>query len=140
MIHVTLSEIIKAFRTHKEVIEKNLNQANRSVNMLLFYTVECGLKALYMKRNNLKNTGIDNPSNESASHFGHDLNRILAKLIINKKIPKTLAINPEQQIEPADLHAVWRYGRNLDREKEQACIKQLLNIYNEVKEKIAREC
>jgi hypothetical protein len=56
MVHVTRREVEISFRNHKRFV-RQLGKYNVSQRkMLLFYAVECGLKALYMKRNYLQKT------------------------------------------------------------------------------------
>lgn len=95
--------------------------------LLLFYAVECGLKAVYLKRNNK-----DPLDSQTAAPIMHDLNRILDLLHVDAM----LRITPLQFTLPplkkptlrrvctvGELNQVWRYGGKLtnptDTEVEQ---------------------
>jgi hypothetical protein len=135
MVHVKLREMEKAFRSHKNLIESSIQIGSRTCKMVLFYAVECGLKALYMRKLGLRRTDQRNSFKESAFDYKHDLNRILVKLRINCKIPKVVT-SGNIQIEAADLHEAWRYGKNLNTQKEEKCIESLKNILYMLKQKL----
>ena len=134
MVHVTQKEIQKAFRNHKSVVDIS-NLGCRTSKLVLFYAVECGLKALYMRENKLKRTDQENSLKESAFYFRHNLNHLLVKMNMNIKIPKLVA-KDNSQIEPEDLHAAWRYGKELDNRKELRCIERLKDILKELELKL----
>ena len=70
MIPFTRRELLRAWNmATKASSSLYRNNAHR---LLLFYAVECGLKATYLKRNNL-----DPLDSQTAAPIMHDLNRIL---------------------------------------------------------------
>jgi len=135
MVHVTQKEIQKAFRNHKSVVDISGNLGCRTSKMVLFYAVECGLKALYMRENRLRRTDQENSLKESAFSFRHNLNRLLVKMSMNMKVPKIVA-KDNSQIEPEDIHEAWRYGKKLDESKEHRCIERLKDILRELELKL----
>jgi len=135
MVHVTQKEIQKAFRNHKSVVDISGNLGCRTSKMVLFYAVECGLKALYMRENRLRRTDQENSLKESVFSFKHDLNRLLVKMNMNIKVPKAVA-KDNSQIEPKEIHEAWRYGKELDKQKEQRCIERLKDILRELELKL----
>lgn len=66
MIHAGMSELRRAFHTHRGAIPNS----SPSQYLLLFYAAECGLKALWLRRHQLR-TSEDFP--EDAARHGHDL-------------------------------------------------------------------
>jgi hypothetical protein len=129
----------KAFRNHRNVWEKSKASDGhvQTYKMVLFYAVECGLKALYMSKNKLTRTNQENTFKESAAFFSHDLNKLLSKMNMDDfKVPKGLT-NKKGQIEAKDLHEAWRYGSVFDKMKEDRCIENLKKILDEIKLKTA---
>ncbi len=115
MIPITDREIKNAWR-----INRNASEVERKTNahrLLLFYSVECGLKALLLKRKRL------NRSDEcpEISEIGHDINKLLDKLHAGGelRIPNHLYISPirnrrgeniPRQFTNGEINQVWRYG------------------------------
>ncbi|WP_147764205.1 hypothetical protein [Methylobacterium sp. WL12] len=85
-----------------------------SAALLLFYAAECGLKSVYMMRNNLKVTDEARGAADSARSFSHDLRKLIQALNISRaSIKATPAIVVDRsglQGAPALLHEAWRYG------------------------------
>lgn len=93
-----------------------LSRSN-SHRLLLFYAVECGLKAVYLKRSNQ-----DPLDSKTAAPIMHDLNRILDLLKVDAALritPEKLALTPLQRptlqraCKVSELNQVWRYGGKL---------------------------
>ena len=133
MIHIEQKEMVKAFRNHKKLLEAPGNDSCLNTRMMvLFYAVECGLKALYMQNSKLKRTDQADYNGESIETVGHNLNRLLDKLKMKVQVPKSMT-KDNIQFEHDDLHTAWRYGKKLDRQKEQKCIEVLKKILNQLK-------
>lgn len=97
--------------------------------LLLFYAVECGLKAVY-----LKNQNLDLLDAQTAAPLAHDVNRVLDLL----RADIALRIRPDLMQLPAlqrprqtrichakDLNQVWRYGGQLRNPTDQQVEKNL---------------
>ncbi len=131
MVHVTLREIEKSFRRNKKFVT-HLNQSGSYVasqrKLILFYAVECGLKALYMRRKRLRKTDQKDTDNKGVSSFSHNLNRLLKKLnLIQHKLPDVKA--KDNVLIPAkSLHEAWRYGKELDPDDEHKYEEKLQKI------------
>lgn len=128
MIHVTLREIEEAFRKHKQHGDSS-DSFTMTDKMVLFYTVECGLKSMFMRKHRLKRT------DKSLTDFGHNLNELLKQNDFPYTIPKVTA-KDSTQIEADSLHQAWRYGKELHVEKEEICLKILNKILNELSHKL----
>ncbi len=125
-----------AFKSHRNKFAKFSGQPGMTDKMILFYAVECGLKALYMDKNKLEWTGQMNNSGESVSGFRHNLNDLMKKLKWNYNIPK---INVDKsQIENDDWHQAWRYGKSLDEKQEKRCIEILNKVLKEIRNQLGR--
>ena len=86
--------------------------------LLLFYAIECGLKALYMDLHKLANTSIEGSRARSARSFGHRLDDLVAELRVppSKISPRApnLALRNGVTLQVLDLHEAWRYGEKID--------------------------
>ncbi|MCU0284846.1 MAG: hypothetical protein MUF15_00480 [Acidobacteria bacterium] len=136
MVHVTRKDMERAFRQHKEVFQSpgkaDLNNTRR---MVLFYAVECGLKAYFMKIKDIRSTNPRSHSKQNALDFNHDLNGLIAVLNITPTVPCAQAMD-NNQIESAELHEAWRYGKELEKQKETKCVESLTRILNTLEEKL----
>lgn len=88
-----------------------------SAALLLFYAVECGLKAVYMMQNNLKLTDEERGNALSARSYGHDIIKLIGALNIS---PASIKLSPDIIIDrttlighPKILHEAWRYGEKI---------------------------
>jgi hypothetical protein len=87
-------------------------------SLLLFYAAECGLKHVYMSRNNLKDTSEERGSAVSARSYGHDLKRLVTALNIPRasigNAPAIVFRRSQDRGEVSVLHQAWRYGVEID--------------------------
>lgn len=101
--------------------------------LLLFYAVECGLKAVWLKRRNLRLF-----DRENIERTGHNLRQLLKDLNVgaNLQLAENLRLVPvnqngEQVPRNGDisvLHQAWRYGGECTEPTDQECEKQLDEI------------
>lgn len=134
-IHVTRKEMENAYRNHKLVWESGKDIPNNSLKMILFYAVECGLKAYFMQKFNLERTDRTNQDNISPSNYIHRVDSLCSKLDIKMKTHR-VKNNGEKPIEFWDLHQAWRYGKQLDNNEENRCINEFQKILDELNEKL----
>ena len=138
MIPFTDREIRKAWRQNKTAYE-NVQQKTNAHRLLLFYSVECGLKAVIMKRQSKNRTDLCQELGESQ----HNINKLLDCLRAGKrlKIPDQLRMKPLQQNEErkftaGEINQMWRYGgtsHNMnDNELEQKLVDILTWIEGEL--------
>lgn len=121
------------------VCSKPSNERRKnSHRLLLFYAVECGLKAVWLRRNNrtvFEQKDIDKT--------GHDLRKLLKDLRVGNhlSLPEQLtlsSVNINGQDMPrrgniAILHQAWRYGGQCTEPSDEICEQQLLQIIEWVK-------
>lgn len=115
MIPFTRRELVNAWNTATAAsIATKRSNAHR---LLLFYAVECGLKAVYLKRHNK-----DPLDSQTAAPLSHDLNRILDLLNVAAVLritPNLFTLTPLQKpptqrsCKVGELNQVWRYGGRL---------------------------
>ncbi len=124
---ITRQELGYAWRTARSLA--NASPRNNMHRLMLFYATECGLKAIYLKRENL--AMLKKP-------LGHNLNHILDKLQAGSKLhlPKELVLQPctsgpsgSRSCEVQQINQVWRYGAELLPPNDDAAIEaKLLEI------------
>jgi hypothetical protein len=84
MIHVGRSELRQSFHAHLNFVMAQSNQ-NSSCYLLLFYAVECGLKSIWLKKNNL--TGTDRIQDQTLlTKDGHNFAIWIKELRISSTI------------------------------------------------------
>lgn len=113
-IPVTRQELARAWRHLHQAACVTPRQAPH--RLLVFYAVECGLKAVWLRRQArevLEGVDID--------HLGHDLNQLFTELRIGHSLtslPATITLKPlgkSPRVRGRSggvdvLHQAWRYG------------------------------
>lgn len=128
-------ELKRAWR-ELSTISTSLQSSDRQNphRLLLFYAVECGLKAVWLKHHN--RTLFDQ---EDISKTGHDLRQILKDLKVGSDL---LSLPPSIQLDPVKrdnkqvprngdisiLHQAWRYGGKCKTPTDHDCEIQLLKV------------
>ena len=126
-------ELRKAWRELKFASQTSSSVRKNPQRLLLFYAVECGLKAVWLKANNknvLDATSIDT--------FKHDLSEIMRALGLGKQyfLPSDIYLNSctiEKKDYPRNgkidaLHQAWRYGGSCTKPTDQQCEEKLQQI------------
>lgn len=103
--------------------------------LLLFYAVECGLKAVWLKRQS--RSVFDR---EDIGRTGHDLRQVLKELKVSSQLtlPESLQLpavtsNQAQVLRNGDisiLHQAWRYGGECAAPTDEQCEHQLQEVLN----------
>jgi len=129
VIPFTDRELQKAWRENQEAtkVEKKTN-AHR---LLLFYSVECGLKAVLLKRQSKDCTD----SCPELVEVQHDINKLLDKLAAGEKLKlppqlgmKPLKNNQERKFSCGEINQMWRYGGCCKNIEDSELEKKLLDI------------
>ena len=124
MLHAGVSELERAFRTP---LAESLTPPSR--HLLLFYAVECGLKAALLRRKKFRTTAqFDQGRNPR-----HDL-MLLAK---DLRLPATTIGKPVRfqlrrdntSHEVKYAHQAWRYGVALRATDEDAVVSWLMQLF-----------
>lgn len=114
MITFTIREMKNAWRENRKA--GSVDDKNNANRLLLFYAVECGLKALILKRKSLELTC----DSTEISEAGHNINKLLDHLRAGYalKLKPDLSLKPikkdnnqhERNCTIAELNQIWRYG------------------------------
>jgi hypothetical protein len=136
-IHFTDREMKRAWR-------ENLSASTQSNNsncfkLLLFYSVECGLKVLLMKRER-KNFTENMPR---LKEFGHNINKMLDELRVSAelRLPKEMYMKADMKavkkriVKNSEINQMWRYGGCASGDINDSIIEaKLIKISNWIKE------
>ena len=137
--------------THREMTRawrENLQASNHPLptnahRLLLFYAVECGLKAVLMKRQSVTCTS----QCKEISQAQHNINQLLDALSAGKslKLPKQFNMAPinekngikqERKLNPGQLNQLLRYGGKIENVSVESVDKErLINFKEEDLEK-----
>lgn len=144
MIPFTDREIQKAWQQN-QLAYRNVQEKTNAHRLLLFYSVECGLKAVIMKRQS-KNRTDDLCQEFKQSQ--HDINKLLDCLKAGTalKLPKQLNMKPvqttktqnkeERKFTVGDINQMWRYGgcsANID---DNELEKKLVKVLNWIEQEL----
>jgi hypothetical protein len=133
-IPFTDREIEKAWRDNKSAYTQT--PRSNAHRLLLFYAVECGLKAILMRRQRKNRSDLC----IEISECQHDVNKLLDCLSAQKslRLPSQLSMKSikgkngydERKFTPGDVNQMWRYGGCCAASgiKDEDLEKQLLEI------------
>jgi len=135
-IPFTDSELKRAWRELSTVATRPApNDPQNPRRLLLFYAVECGLKAVWLKRHSrtlFEGTDIH--------QVGHDLQQLLKDLKVGSKmsLPTSVQLPTARKGTTAfprktkfgDVHQAWRYGGRCQTPTDQDCEQQLMKVLN----------
>jgi len=85
MLDVSHQNLKNAYKTHVECLKSCSNSDDSSLDLILFYAVECGLKYLVMNQNQLVNTSEIKEKDRKHPALTHNLQKIIDSLKIPAK-------------------------------------------------------
>ena len=134
MIPAGFSELRRAFWQHSHVAENGTSTAHY---LLLFYAVECGLKAVYLQRK--KFNSIEKIRDEKL-RASHDLARWVKELRLPARITgaiPTFRLERDGSSWSVDqAHQAWRYGVGLVIGNEKTLVSWLRQIHGWIREAV----
>lgn len=129
----TEKELRNAWRNLKDASKINNGKRKNPHRLLLFYAVECGLKAVWLRSNN-KNV-LDS---KNIDEYKHNLHKLIHELKLGKDylLPSEITLKSctiENKNFPRNgkidvLHQAWRYGGYCVTPTDEQCEKQLQKI------------
>lgn len=136
MIPAGVSELRSAFHAHRQYAETH---NNASGYLLLFYAVECGLKAMWLKRMKLYYTEqiVDKTL---LGQEGHNVSRWVKELRLSAS-----GVGPEPHFRLAGdksprpvkhAHEAWRYGVRIEQADEKALVQWLYQLCHRIAEEL----
>ncbi|SFX29616.1 hypothetical protein [Marinospirillum alkaliphilum] len=136
-IAFTDRELKRAWRQLKKISMPHTDGKRENAHrLLLFYAVECGLKAVWLKRKCQRLFTA-----EDVKQTGHDLGNILTRLSAGHhlKLPGNIQLTAviasdgheeQRNCNMESLHQVWRYGGVSLNPTDQQCEVQLEQVLN----------
>ncbi len=121
MIHVSQKNLDKSYRHLKQQCKRNLSGSNAKL-LLFLYAIECGIKALLLKRKNIKDT-FKLLQNEGTGSLSHDLRFLLTQLHSPHHLPENFQFQTRSKanetVSMIDLHQALRYGGTFHIQEEK---------------------
>jgi hypothetical protein len=101
-----------------------------SAHLLLFYSVECGLKAAYLGKRGISARGTQDLPPELRNH---DLRRLAKELRLDGSWSQSLLAcrrrhTNDLMVDHQDLHQAWRYGAALNGDDEKRAVLALSGL------------
>jgi len=136
-ISFTDRELKRAWRQLKKTSMPHTDGERENAHrLLLFYAVECGLKAVWLKRRNQTLF-----TDDDVKQTGHDLAKILTRLRAGHhvRLPDNIQLasvksghgnEHQRNCNMESLHQVWRYGGTSQSPTDKQCEEQLEQIVN----------
>jgi hypothetical protein len=116
VVHFSDREMQRAWKQNflaYEKADKTSQVRTNAHRLLLFYSIECGLKAMLMKYEAARCTDVC----AKVIECGHDINKLLDTLKAgqNLKVPHKIIIkaggsNPQRILNSGEINQMWRYG------------------------------
>ncbi len=129
--NITRREFQDSYRRHYRMYKETVgNQKTR--RLILFYSVECGLKSLLMKDlgKNTYEEFIECCGNEKRELKGHNISAMMKVLNPqNDYCLRNISLKRGGSVPPKQFNELWRYGAALaDKEEEEKAEKTLVRI------------
>ena len=132
MISVKLHELKKIYKKHFECY-KSINGYDKSKRLLLFYSVECGLKCLILKDIGQSTTDaiFQHYKYDILKSDGHNI-KLMIKLLGFEGTFNLKSIDSKNfitSVGPSQYNQMWRYGIDIEPNgKEQSVEVELVRI------------
>lgn len=130
-INVTRREFQESYRRHYKMY-KETAENEKTRRLILFYSVECGLKSLLMKDmgNNTYEEFAECCGSEKSELKGHNISAMLKELNPqNDYCLRSITLKRGGSVPPKQFNELWRYGAALaDGEEEEKAEKTLVKI------------
>lgn len=135
MIEAKRQELKKSFKVHYSKYMEGLNsqrETNKTEKLVLFYAIECGVKALLLKKINKNTTKAFGEhiiyKNKLSGSNGHNIKYILQQLDYKSvKLPNIICNNGESA-RCHEYNQIWRYGIECDNAIEKSIEKEMVQI------------
>ncbi len=128
MIHVSQKNLDKSYRHLKQECQKNSSGSNAKL-LLFIYAVECGMKALLLKRKNIKDT-FKLLKNEGRRNLSHNLKSLLIQLHSPYRLPENFQFRTRSKVNETvaliNLHQALRYGGTLHIQDDKSSLESKL--------------
>lgn len=142
MIAVSRRELKSAFGTHYSIyqtIDTSKGKSN-SRRLILFYAIECGLKALLLDEVKGHNTSVffnhARYKEKLNGKKGHNIQYILQELRYGPVQLPSIECKRGEKAKPEEYNQVWRYGINAQEEEQAKIEHELQKVATWIRERI----
>ena len=131
-VHSTLTQLTSAYKAHYKLY-KTASPPEPSHLLLLFYAVECGLKAYYLQENRLLSTEDFESPTMNKYGYGHKL----AEWVQEVRMPASAISFVDDPNDPIEnMHEKLRYGVSLSHLTQKKQVDFLQQVINQLKGKL----
>lgn len=138
-INVTRREYQDSYRSHYKLYMETMG-SKKSGRLILFYSVECGLKSLLMKDmgKNTYDEFVECCGNEKSELKGHNIKAMMRELNPrNDYCLRNIPLKRGGSALPKQFNELWRYGAaSDDEEAEEKAEKTLVKIAEWIRTKL----
>jgi len=123
-VDVGVADLVRNYAHLRDATE---GMPGHSAHLLLFYAVECGLKAAYLGKGGINAKGTRSLPEDMRNH---DLRKLAKELRIDASVARQLSScrrrhDPAVTVQHQELHQAWRYGASLNPDDERSAISAL---------------
>ncbi len=123
-VDVSVSDLVRSYASLRDELAQAAGPGRR---LLLFYSVECGLKAAYLGKRGINARDTRSLPPELRSH---DLRRLAKELGLGSTYRDGLSGCRRQEVrqhrvDHHELHEAWRYGASLHKSDEKRVVRAL---------------
>jgi len=139
MLHAKRHELKIMFFMHYSIYQSAGSHTRNSHRLLLFYAVECGLKAMLLKKingNTTKDLASHNKLNKLSGKNGHNIKYMLSYLGYSQFTLPELPCKNNLIASCTEYNQVWRYGIEVECDKESQIEKELSGVAEWIKGRI----
>ncbi|MCI8514685.1 MAG: hypothetical protein HFI93_08720 [Lachnospiraceae bacterium] len=138
-INITRREFQDSYRRHYKLYRETTG-SEKSRRLLLFYSVECGLKSLLMKDlgKNTYEEFVKCCGKEKRELTGHNISEMMKELNPQREYClKNITLKRGGSVPPKQFNELWRYGAaSADGEAEEKAEKTLVKIAEWIRTKL----
>lgn len=142
MIHASESDLRQAFHKHYSAVKETKEACSY---LLLFYSVECGLKSILLKQQHLRSTAQIQDQTLLSHNFAPLVKELrLPRSIVGEigdtndktqpRLPNFRLCKDSSSWQMSEVHQAWRYGIPVDPQDQEILVEWLENVCNWIKE------
>ena len=119
-VHFSDREMQRAWKNNFQAYKTVQTPCTNAHRLLLFYAIECGLKAVLMQKRPANSTSAF-AATEDKYFFKHNLNTLLDKLSAgySLNLPCKIKMVPNEDVGVGEINQMWRYGGEMANMKNQ---------------------
>lgn len=141
MLNFSLKEVNKAWNENFRA--SDVSPRKNAHRLLLFYAVETGLKAFYMKKNGINQTkDLEGKKGQKTNEriLTHNLETLLKELGASSTLylPNNIKMSNNRSLNCSEINEMWRYGGKSNDPTDQEIEQKLEKINQWLKQELTR--